>query len=228
MTRYAIYFAPPPGSPLRAFGEAWFAGRYPGGVSDERLREIVAAPRTYGFHATLKPPFALAAGATVDALQAGFEAFAERQAAFAVEGLQLAEIGGFLALTLRDPSEHFAQLAEAAVRAFEPFRAPSSAEDLARRSNGRLNARERELLETWGYPYVLDTWRFHMTLTQRLDDEERALVHAALAPLVAPLVAEPLRIDAVSLFAQTAGAPFAEIARAPFAAPATVASGAAR
>lgn len=215
MTRYAIYYAPEPDSPLRAFGAAWFEGRLAGGVSEDRLREITVAPRSYGFHATLKPPFALARGRTADELFAAFTQFVEGRGPFDVAGLQLAEIGGFLALTLRSHSEPFAQLAEGAVRAFEPFRATSSAEELARRRSGRLNAREHELLEVWGYPYVLDTWRFHMTLTQRLDDAERAVVRAALEPLVAPLVAAPLRVAAASLFTQTSDA-FVETARAPF------------
>jgi hypothetical protein len=226
MTRYAIYYAPEPGSPLHAFGGAWLeghpAGDYAlrtllsGGITRERLREITAGPRGYGFHATLKPPFALASGRTFDELSAAFARFAEACIPFEVAGLHLADIGGFLALTMREPSEPFAQLAERAVRAFEPFRAAPSAEELARRRHAGLNARERELLDGWGYPYVLDAWRFHMTLTQRLDDDERAVVRDALEPLVARFARVPLRIDAVSMFTQTSAA-FAETARASFA-----------
>ena len=31
--------------------------------------------------------------------------------------------------------------------------------------------RQRELLAKWGYPYVLDEWKFHMTLTSSIPDK---------------------------------------------------------
>jgi hypothetical protein len=76
--RYAIYFVPPPGSPLACFGAVWLGYDVANGaeppqprlpeIAPERLRNITAEPRRYGFHATLKPPFSLAAGATAEEL----------------------------------------------------------------------------------------------------------------------------------------------------------------
>jgi hypothetical protein len=176
------------------------------------------APRRYGFHATLKPPFPLAAGRTIDELQATCAAFAATRPSFEVPGLELAEIGKFLALVLRTPSAPFAALAEDAVRAFEPFRAAPSATELARRHNARLNERERELVAVWGYPYVLDRWRFHLTLTEELDDPERAIVRREIEPLVAPFIEDTLHVDSVVLFEQPdSDRPFRELARFPFA-----------
>jgi putative phosphonate metabolism protein len=225
MTRYAVHYSPPPGSPLRAFGSSWLgrdadsnaSAALPAidGIPPERRQAMTAAPRCYGFHATLKPPFALAADRTYDQLHAAFVAFADACAPFNVPGLRLSEIGGFLALTLCEPSEPFERLAESAVRAFEPFRAAPSVQELEGRLHAGLTARERELLATWGYPYVLDAWRFHLTLTQRLADDERASLRSALEPLVAQFAVLPLRIDAVSLFMQPAlDEPFVELARA--------------
>jgi putative phosphonate metabolism protein len=216
MKRYAVYYAPPEDSALHAFGRTWLGrdsitGRPVDpipvrGMTPERRAQITATPRGYGFHATLKAPFALATERTLEELGLAFEAFAAEQDAFTLEGLQLAEIGGFLALTLCWPSEQFASVAAAALEAFEPFRAPSSPEDLARRGEGQLSGRQRELLARWGYPYVLDEWRFHLTLTNRLDDVERKLVRAALEPLVEPFLRAPVTVDAVSLFVQTSAA----------------------
>jgi putative phosphonate metabolism protein len=227
MTRYAIYYAPAAGTPLHAFGSSWLgrdaATNEPlsppaiDGVSAQRQTDITAAPRRYGFHATLKPPFSVAGHWTYEELCAALAAFAGAFVPFDVPGLQLSDISGFLALTLRERSEPFEQLAERVVRAFEPFRATPPAGDTARRLHDGLTPRERELLMTWGYPYVLDAWRFHLTLTERLPDDERAIVRSALEPLVAPFAAAPLRIEAVSLFMQHADAPFVELARAPFA-----------
>ena len=72
MYRYALYYAPPPGTALAAFGARWL-GRDPDGaeapaspelarVTPGEWRRAVALPRRYGFHATLKAPFSLAEG----------------------------------------------------------------------------------------------------------------------------------------------------------------------
>ncbi len=212
MNRYAVYFAPEPDSDLYRFGSAWL-GRDArngattkatdvNGITAERIGEITAAPRRYGFHATLKPPFALAAGHTADELQRALQAFARDCTPFDMPPLRLAEIDGFLALVPRSPSTELTALAERAVRACDTFRAPPSAAERERRAHAALDARERELLAAWGYPYVLDRWRFHMTLTERLDSLERERVKTALEPIFAQFCREPLHVDAIALFVQ--------------------------
>ena len=59
--RYAIYYAPEPGSELHAFGEAWFNGAAARGSRLDRAKvsALTEGPRLYGFHGTLKPPFEL-------------------------------------------------------------------------------------------------------------------------------------------------------------------------
>jgi putative phosphonate metabolism protein len=214
MTRYAVYYAPSSESSLHAFGCAWL-GRDPvtgapaeplpiAGFSAEQRARITALPHRYGFHATLKAPFALGSGRTPEELERVFTTFAASREPFAIDGLQLAVIGGFLALTLHGHSEQFTALAAAAVELFDPFRAPMSHEERARRDQGRLDARQRELLAAWGYPYVFERWRFHLTLTGPLDEEERATVRAALEPLVEPFATTAVTVDAVSLFVQPA------------------------
>lgn len=212
--RYAIYFVPEPASDLYRFGTNWLGRDARGGglvapvaldgVSAERIAAITAAPRRYGFHATLKPPFALAANRTIDDLEAALRAFARDCAAFEMPALRLDEIGGFLALVPSAPSLALTALAERAVRDFDGFRAPQPSAEQERRARAGLDARERELLEAWGYPYVLDRWRFHMTLTERLDTPERGHIRAVLEPHAAPVCRSPVRVDAVALFVEAA------------------------
>src|SRR5260221_14664685 len=77
--RMALYWAPPADSALWRFGSAWLgrnaetgADRPPPaletGMDAGWQQDATAEPRRYGLHATLKPPFRLASGATRDEL----------------------------------------------------------------------------------------------------------------------------------------------------------------
>lgn len=224
--RWAIYFAPEPESPLACFGAEWLGYDVASGttlsqpllaeIDAERLQSITAEPRRYGFHATLKPPFALAEGFTAEKLDAAVATLARQEAAFDAPPLRLSCISGFWALTLSAPCLPLQALADRCVSELDAFRALPSAEELARRRRARLTARQDELLARWGYPYVMDEFRFHMTLTARLDIAEGAVVARVLEPLVAPLCREPLAIDALSLFHQPSqSAPFRLVRRHP-------------
>ena len=221
--RYAIYWAPPSADPLGRFGAEWLgrdaetnegvAQPRVAGVSPDELARLTAEARRYGFHATLKPPFALAPGRSEDDLLAAVAAFTRRRAKVLLPGLALVSLDGFLALTPADRSPALEALAEDCVRAFETFRAPPSEAELARRRAAGLTLRQEELLKRWGYPYVLDEFRFHLTLTGRLDADQRRRLEPELARRVA-VFAGPLAIDAVSVFREAApGAPFSVVAR---------------
>jgi putative phosphonate metabolism protein len=210
--RHAVYFAPNFESELYRFGSVWL-GRdarsgeplvapCPAGLTPERVAAITAEPRRYGFHATLKAPFALAPGRSARELARAFESFARDCSTFTMPALTLAELGGFLALVPSAPCAELDRLAERAVRAFDVFRAPPAAGETERHGQASLDARERELLAAWGYPYVFDRWRFHMTLTGRLEHGERGRIRDALAPLVASICREPVVVDALALFVQ--------------------------
>src|SRR3546814_16854276 len=56
------------------------------------------------------------------------------------------------------------------VRAFDRFRAPPSETALARRRAAGLSARQEANLQAWGYPYVMEDFRLHFTLTGRITD----------------------------------------------------------
>ncbi|WP_331294670.1 DUF1045 domain-containing protein, partial [Methylobacterium radiotolerans] len=96
------------------------------------------------------------------------------------------------------------------------FRAPLTEAERAKRRPERLDPRGRALLARWGYPYVFEAFRFHMTLTDALPEAERAPWHRRLSAAYAAAGPEPLRIDAVSLLTQDGSGPFRLLARLPF------------
>lgn len=225
--RYAIYFAPAPGSPLAEFGADWL-GRdcatgverlQPAvpGVSPDRLAAITDSARNYGFHATLKPPFHLKPERSLAGIEAAASAFAASRTPLQVQ-LGLRSLGGFLALMMTPPDHRVSALAADVVQDLDGFRALPSDAELARRRESGLSAQQEALLQRWGYPYVMGEFRFHMTLSSRLPDgPERAAVVAALEPRAAPVTATPTSIDAIALFVQERkGSPFTMLQRFPF------------
>lgn len=211
--RYAIYFAPPPASALAELG-AELLGRDPetgearpqprlDGIDPDRFHAITEDARHYGFHATLKAPFVLAEGVSGDTLHAAAEAFAASRAPATGPALTLASIEGFLALVPSADAPAVNALADACVEAFDRFRAPLTAAELERRRRSPLTPAQDRHLERWGYPYVFEEFRFHMTLTARLTDRaEHERVRAALVERTAPVCIDPLRIDAIAVYEQ--------------------------
>lgn len=210
--RFAIYYAPDADEPVWALGSAWLGRNAEtgavlsqppvAGLSAERLVEITRGPWFYGFHATLKPPFHLAPAMSHDRIEQTILAFTAARRAFRLPPLLLTEMAGFIALTLSEECLLLHGLADDCVRIFDPFRAPMDAEQRTRRAAGGLTARQRQLLERWGYPFVMDEWRFHMTLTSQVDNHDRALLLRCLESLFTPQVRKPLQISGLSLFCQ--------------------------
>ena len=221
--RHALYFAPPAAHPLWAAGCGWL-GRDPESGAPGEGGPHRRDPRRYGFHATLKPPFALRDGATAAQLVDALSRFAQARAPFAMPALAVDTLGDFIALRPADraataPGQPLRALADDCVRLFDEFRRPPSAEEAARRGAAALDAAQRANLEHWGYPHVFGQWRFHMTLTDALPaDGPRGALLAEAARHFAPALAEPLRCDGVALFVEDAsGAEFRLLRRFGFA-----------
>lgn len=176
-TRFAIYDAPIDDA-LASFGATWLGwdlrtGRATRQADVPGLDDITMTPRKYGFHGTLKPPFRLADRHTLDELQARAADLAERCAPAGCSGLQLTTLGGFLALTPTGDLTGLERVASACVRDLDTFRAPASDAELARRRSAGLSARQEALVLEWGYPYVMEEFRFHLTLSGRLPEADR-------------------------------------------------------
>lgn len=225
--RYAIYFTPDRSSELARFANAWindepgasvFGDEVPwsGLIDPDYRRSITSAPRTYGFHATLKPPFFIARGKELAELETAVSEFAAARPHILLPKLQLDILGDFLALELPDPIEELDSLAADAVRDLDAFRRPASDEELALRRGAGLTERQEELLVAWGYPYVMEEFRFHMTLSTRLDETGQSRLLSILKPIVTPMIEKPITIEAISLVEQLEpGARFIERGRFP-------------
>ncbi|PTE21462.1 phosphonate metabolism protein [Cereibacter changlensis JA139] len=214
--RYAIYYAPEPG-PLAEFAAHWLGWDADSGAAmahplltglPREVGLLTQAPRKYGFHGTVKPPFRLAEGADVSDLHAAFVALCPYLAPVTLPGLRLERIGGFVALTPEGDQGPLAAMAAEVVRALDGFRAPPDATEIARRRPERLSPRQRGYLADWGYPYVMEEFRFHLTLTGDLPEAEAAQVEAVLGPVLQPLLPQPFRIGSLCLFGEAADGRF--------------------
>ncbi|MBJ7407960.1 MAG: DUF1045 domain-containing protein, partial [Bradyrhizobium sp.] len=165
-------------------------------------RDITTDPRKYGFHATLKAPIALAPGRTEAELIAACAAFAGKTRLRPLIRPVVDSISGFIAVVPAEPVDALQELGADCVRAFDSFRAALTAEDRARRRPERLSERQRDYLDRWGYPYVMEEFRFHMTLTGRLDADRRGAILEMLRTRFAALGMETLVIDRIALFRQ--------------------------
>ncbi len=218
--RYAIYFAAPADDPLMKLGTSWL-GRDPfssnaiaqpdvPGMDGSRFAELTADPRKYGFHGTLKAPFTLKTGSQEGELLESCEVFASTVAPFSINGLSVNRLGKFLALTPDTEEPELAAFAGLCVRHFEPMRAPLSEADLKRRRQANLTPKQDTYVEKWGYPYIFDEFRFHMTLSNKLDNgEEAAQLEAAAKHYFASVTGTQRRCTTFGLYTEAErGAPF--------------------
>jgi len=228
--RYAIYYAPAAGSALDCLGatllgyDAWsgkdldFPEQVTKSVPD--WIDVTSDPRKYGFHATLKAPFALATGRSEDELLAACVAFAAAPRPLPVITPVVDAISGFIALVPTEPPADLHRLASDCVTDFDRFRAPLTEGDRARRNPAALTPRQRDYLDRWGYPYVREEFRFHMTLTGSLDAARRGPILAMLRGRFTETRIDRLAIDRIVLFRQDeAGSRFRIIAHWPLCAP---------
>lgn len=190
--RYAIYFAPARDSALWERAQDW--------LTQPDLAALTVAARRYGFHATLKAPMPLALDYAE--LDAALMAFADERAAVVLSGLAPRLIDGFLALTAEPQPGPLTALAANVVEAFEPFREPLGESERARRLAAPLTPRQVQLVDQYGYPYVLDEFLFHMTLTDRLPPNLREATVARAQSFFADVLVQPIWLDRLVVFAE--------------------------
>lgn len=202
--RHAIYFVPAPQADLHRLGSLWLGRDATSGVPcinhlDPRLGEITAEARRYGFHGTLKPPFPLKDGASRASLGLAVQRIASQHHVVSAGVLEARIIDGFLALVPQPQSPLLDDLAADCVRLLDEMRKPAGEAELARRRAAGLSPRQEANLLKWGYPYVFEDFRFHMTLSRRLSEAEAAWLLPMASAHFAPVIGRPLIIDAISL-----------------------------
>jgi putative phosphonate metabolism protein len=219
--RYAIYYTPQSGA-LARFGAAWLGWDMTTGTAraapdvpglEDPAHTLTETPRRYGFHATLKPPFRLAEGQTASALTDAVEALAKRLPPAHADALAVTRLGRFVALTVEGDSDEITACAASVVDALDCFRAPLTQADLERYGARPLSDRQRELLQHWGYPYVMEQFRFHMTLSSRLPVAKTRALQAALSSYLADMLPTPFTLDALTLAGEDTAGMFHTLSR---------------
>lgn len=213
--RFAVYFSPPPGAAWWEAGSRWLgrdaAALKPtpleqprfDGLAPELMQQLTRDPARYGWHATLKAPFQLGEGVVLGDLRRALRDLAASFSAFAMPGLSVKQLGDFLALCPQGDLTAINAVASACVTQLHRLAAPLTSAELERRRKNSLSALEDELLQRWGYPYVLERYCFHMSLTGKLqgvdDITTKRLLHAAQSWFE---VLEPCRFEGLSLFCE--------------------------
>lgn len=217
--RYAIYFTPSSNDALLKVAANWlgrnaFSGE-PVKMPEMRafpLEEIAALtqePRRYGFHATMKAPFRLKEGQSENELLTALMHFASSARAVTIPKLVIRRIGSFFALVPEEPVAELNLLANDVVVALDRFRAPLNEREMAKRKPEKLSLAQRHNLERWGYPYVFEEFRFHMTLTGAVEAGDQARVERNLEEFFAPVLSDPIDVSNLALFVEPqAGGPF--------------------
>lgn len=221
--RVAVYAAPgsgkdPYGAALLERAEAWLgravdgrpvAAGTPGGWTREAVDTLTVEARRYGFHGTLKAPFRLAEGRSLAEFDDAVAGFAAGRADVLIPRLALTRMGRFFALTPGVDAAPLYALADAAVTVLDGFRASLTKTELARRKPETLTHRQRELLARWGYPYVFDQFRFHLTVTDQIQPERQDEVETVLRDWFADSLNRDIAVDVVAIFVEPGpGAPF--------------------
>ena len=202
-SRYAIYYIPD--LPLFQIGSDWLGWNSITGqeslLSADHHR-ITDRPRKYGFHATVKPPFSLASNSTQGDLQDAFQTFCATVSPATGGTLKISRLGRFLAMTQDVQSNDVTELAASTVSHFDKFRAPLSDQDMEKRRQRRLTPQQDALMLRWGYPYVMQEFKFHMTLTGPLQNDEIDAIEYDANTRFREFLGQPLKIASLALLGE--------------------------
>jgi hypothetical protein len=202
-SRYAIYYIPD--LPLFQIGSDWLGWNSLTGQEttlSANHHRITDRPRKYGFHATMKPPFSLASNSTQGELQDAFQAFCATVSPATGGTLKISRLGRFLAMTQDVQSNDVTDLAASTVSHFDKFRAPLSDNDIQKRRQRRLTPEQDALMLRWGYPYVMQEFKFHMTLTGPLQNDEIVSIEQLANTRFQEFIGQSLNIALLALLGE--------------------------
>jgi putative phosphonate metabolism protein len=223
-SRFAVYYLPCPGSPLQRFGDKWlgwsitdgeFINHLKGQIPATEHAKITVTPQKYGFHGTLKPPLRLKDEFGQNELINAVHHIAKMHHPFMMPGLILQVVDQFMALVPMEHSPAMHNLASALVTGLDSFRKAPTQEETTRRLSVELTSRQTELLEAWGYPYVLDEFHFHLTLTGKLEKDQILKIQNYLQEQISPMLEQPIEVKDVAVVGQMENGMFTLIERVP-------------
>ena len=180
--RHAIYYAPAHSSSWWTFGAGWLGrDEFLDGTPPAFVAPMLPAPERHHIttQARLRP--------------------------VPLSPLQVQRLGPYVVLLAPEHQTAVSDLASACVIELDDLRQPLTPDELARRQPATLGARELELLHRYGYPHVLERFRFHLTLTDPVNEAQAAQVTEAVSAQVARLNTQtPLTLDRLCIFEEPA------------------------
>ena len=218
--RYAIYYVPV-ATELAQFGAQWLGWDINAGRAARLMQQpafdhvaLTDRPRKYGFHATLMAPFILADGVTYAQLERRVIDVAACHSGFGLT-LDLGQLGRFFALVPQPVSPQMERLAADLVTDLDNLRCPLTAAELQRRRKAWLTDVQDQLLQRWGYPYVFEEFRFHMTLTGSVPKSLNDHVAQDLTLRLASVLARPQRVSQITIVGEDADGWFHSLSHIP-------------
>ncbi len=232
--RYALYLTPPPESDLWRFG-CDVIGRDPltgalregftlEGYPPNSWANMTSDPRRYGFHATIKAPFSLRLDLDAHELFDVVAEFARKHSPFNAGELEVGVVKagrdlGFVALKPDGALKELRAFEGSVVRGLDRLRAPLVETSHDYRGSERLTPRQAYYLHAWGYPYVLDEFDPHFTLTNAIPDA-KSVAQLLEWEFRLKVPSRALHVDALTLFEQSeAGGEFRILRRFPLGRP---------
>ena len=219
--RYAIYFTAAPGDFATA-GATWLGWDIARGLAVEQgtipgidLPSLTTKPRKYGFHGTIKAPFRMAEHLSQASFLEDLRTFTGQTRPIPGLDMEVTTLGRFFALTPAGGASTLSKLASECVTKFDKYRAPMTEEELKKRHRRKLTPRQSALVDLWGYPFVHEEFRFHMTLTGTAPSEQVPQIAKALNAVFGPPMLHGITVDAISLCGERKDGFFEEIERLP-------------
>ena len=210
--RYAIYYAPIENPELDLFGKCWLGwDPYKGEettksdlsklTSFKKFSSLVLTPKQYGFHGTIKAPFRLKNEYTYNDLENKVREISKQIQSFHLDKLVIKKLGNFIALT---PSKNLKvnDVSNKFVEGLDFLRDDLSEDEIKKRNPHKLSFNQKKKLFKWGYPYVFNEFKFHLTLTGKLRIEEIDNVYKYLQTILKSVNLRKIHFKSICIFGQ--------------------------
>jgi hypothetical protein len=228
--RVAIYFLPKKNSSLENFGknllgrdinkkkkisltrrQKYFINR--GFTYFDELKDYCEQPAKYGFHATLKAPFRLKRNVKTKNFYDVISHIAAQHSRFKIKGLKIVYSKKFTFITSRKPNKLLINLESDLVKHLDTFRAELNKTEIKKRIPDSLTFKQNKYLKEWGYPFVFDQFKFHMTLMNQNNNKLSNKQKLELEKLIYKISNNVIEFNEISLLGENKNGHFEEIKR---------------
>ncbi len=228
--RVAIYFLPKKNSSLENFGknllgrdidkkkkisltrrQKYFINR--GFTYFDELKDYCEEPAKYGFHATLKAPFRLKQNVKTKNFYDVISHIAAQHSRFKIKGLKIVYSKKFTFITSRKPNKLLINLENDLVKHLDTFRAELNKTEIKKRIPDSLTFKQNKYLKEWGYPFVFDQFKFHMTLMNQNNNKLSNKQKLELEKLIYKISNNVIEFNEISLLGENKNGHFEEIKR---------------